>query len=140
MENYTVRDFMNDLPAKVHTNMSIVSALRILLEKKQPAAAVVDEHNHLTGLLSEADCIKGTISSGFYEQEGALVGDKMSTELQTIKSDSSLISAIDIFSKYNRRVLPVIEGKKLVGMLTREHILRALLKEVDHPTQHAHIA
>ena len=136
MENFKVRDFMNSQPAHVTSNMSIISALRVLLDKKQSAAAVIDDNGYLIGLLSEADCIKGTMMGGFYEQDDATVGEKMSTTVQTVSAETSLIAASDIFLHNNRRVLPVIESNKLVGMLTREHILRALLHEIDNPTHH----
>jgi len=140
MENLKARDFMNRQPAKVTGNTSIISALRIILEKKQSAAAVVDDKGHLIGILSEVDCIHGAMASGFYEQDATSVSQKMTTNVQTVTTETSLLAAIDIFTSHNRRILPVVENDKFVGMLSREHILQALLHAIDNPTQHTHSA
>lgn len=140
MESVRVRDCMTTQPATVTADMSIISALRIILDKKQSAAAVVDNQGLLVGLLSEADCIEGAFGGGVYEQDGMFVSDRMSTEVETVSSESSVIASVNRFLTNNRRMLPVLEGKKLVGILTRENLLRALLHELDNPTQHAHRA
>ena len=137
METVKVRDCMTTQPAIVTADMSIISALRIILDKKHSAAVVTDENGKLIGLLSEADCIEGTFGRGFYEQDGMFVSDRMSTDIETISSENSVISSVDRFLKNHRRLLPVVEGQKLVGILTRENLLRALLHEIDNPTQHA---
>ena len=137
MESVTVRDCMTTQPAIVTADMSIISALRIILDKKHSAAVVVNDSGHLIGLLSEADCIEGAFGGGVYEQDGMFVSDRMSTDVETISSESSVISSVNHFLTNHRRLLPVTEGKKLVGILTRENLLRALLHEIDNPTQHA---
>lgn len=137
METVKVRDCMTTQPAIVTADMSIISALRIILDKKHSAAVVTDENGKLIGLLSEADCIEGTFGRGIYEQDGMFVSDRMSTDIETISSESSVISSVDRFLKNHRRLLPVVEGQRLVGILTRENLLRALLHEIDNPTQHA---
>lgn len=136
MESITVRDCMTTQPAIVTADMSIISALRIILDKKHSAAVVIDDDNHLIGLLSEADCIEGAFGGGVYEQDGMFVSDRMSTDIETINSESSVISSVNCFLSNNRRLLPVMEGQKLVGILTRDNLLRALLHEIDNPTQH----
>lgn len=137
MESLKVRDCMSVQPAKISANASILAALRVILNTQQSAAAVVDNKDCLIGILSEADCIAGTFGCGFYDQDIAIVSDKMSTTVSTVSPETRVLASVDLFLKDNRRILPVTEGKKLVGMLSRENILRALLNECDHPTHHA---
>lgn len=140
MEKLKARDFMTAHPAKVTAGMNIINALRIILDRKQSAAAVVDDDGKLIGILSEADCIKGAMAGGFHEHISTTVNDRMSTEVQTVSAETTLLEAADLFLKHHRRVLPVIDNGKLIGTLSRENILHALLHELDNPTPHVRIA
>ena len=133
METRKVNDFMTSKPATLTPDMGMIQALRTLLQYKQSAAPVVDENNNLVGLLSEADCMQTTLSSSIYPGASMVVADKMSTELQTVAPDTSLVKAAETLLNHKRRLLPVVKDGKLAGILTRDHILQALLDNIDKP-------
>jgi CBS domain-containing protein len=56
------------------------------------------------------------------------VGEIFSTELISISPSDPLSKAADIMSEHKLHALPVLEGKKLVGIVARIDIIRSLIK------------
>ena len=133
METRKVADFMNAKPATLSPDMGMIEALRPLLSNQQSAAPVVDDDGLLIGLLSEADCMQTTLSTSIYPGANLVVADRMISELQTATPETTLVKAAETFLNHKRRLLPVVDGGKLVGILTRDHILKALLENIDKP-------
>lgn len=52
----------------------------------------------------------------------------MTTDVHTIAKDASLQEAIEIVEKYGVKRLPVLEGKQLVGIVTRANLMHALAR------------
>lgn len=127
MKTKRVRDFMAEHYATVNPEQSLAAAVRIILEYHQSAAPVVDSKQQLIGVLSEADCMRATLLEGYFNEGVALVKDQMSASLDTVSPDEELSSVSDIFLKNNRRMMPVVEAGILVGIVTRQNILKALI-------------
>jgi CBS domain-containing protein len=56
------------------------------------------------------------------------VGEIFSSELISISPSDPLSKAADIMSEHKLHALPVLEGKKLVGIVARIDIIRSLIK------------
>jgi predicted transcriptional regulator len=133
METKLVKDFMA-LPALVLSEkMSITNAVRQIAKHQLSAAPVVNELGELQGLLSEADCMQTVLTSSYFPDENAMVSDKMSTQLQTVNANSQLTKAAEVMLDNKRRVVPVVEGQQLVGVITRHQVLSALLDVIEAP-------
>ena len=52
----------------------------------------------------------------------------MSREVTSLSGDVSLIDAIEMFLSKHYRCLPVVEGSRLIGQLSRRDILKGLEK------------
>jgi CBS domain-containing protein len=133
MENTLIKDCMTTQVATTSPTVSITKALRILLDNKQSAAPVITEDGKLAGLISEADCMKSALNRSIYPDSDSTVSDQMTTEVQTVTPETKLTQAAEIFLNHKRRMLPVVEDGKLVGIVTRHHILRALIDIIDTP-------
>lgn len=136
MESQQVSDLMDIRPLTIDQGIGVIVALRQILAKGLSAAPVVDDEGNLVGVLSEADCMRGTLMGGYYEQVGELVSDRMSTEVCTVTPGCDLVSAAQLMLENKRRVLPVVDDKKVVGLLTRTAVLSNLMHHIDNP---AHI-
>lgn len=133
MDNKTVKDFMTSQVATLSPGCAITDAVRELLKHRQSAAAVVDDDKNLVGLISEADCMKATITKTIYPDTVNSVSEQMTKEVQSISSDTSMLSAAELMLNHKRRMIPVADNGKYVGILTRHDILRALLESIDKP-------
>lgn len=117
--------------ATLSPEQSIAVAVRTLLEYHQSAAPVVDEHKQLIGLLSEADCMRATLVEGYHNEGVALVKDLMTSSPESVSPEMELTSVTEKFLANNRRMMPVVEAGTLVGMLSRQNILTALVKTLN---------
>lgn len=127
MKTKRVRDFMAEHYATVNPEQSLATAVRTILEYHQSAAPVVDAQQQLVGVLSEADCMRATLLEGYFNEGVALVKDQMSAGLDTVSPDEELSSVSDMFLKNSRRMMPVVEAGILVGIVSRQDILKALI-------------
>ena len=93
---------------------------------------VVDEDNHVVGLVTHRDLLKYSIS-GFAnvaeEEKEALnksipVSSIMKTNIQTISPNLSLQEAAKMMLKYKFGCLPITENDKLVGIITEADFMK----------------
>ena len=93
---------------------------------------VVDEENHVVGLVTHRDLLKYSIS-GFAnvaeEEKEALnksisVSSIMKTNIQTISPELSLQEAAKMMLKYKFGCLPITENDKLVGIITEADFMK----------------
>ena len=99
-----------------------------LLQHQLSGAPVVDDNNRLVGFISEKDCLKAALDASYFRREEGSVQDFMSKDVVSISADASLIDAIQIFISTSVRCLPVVEGSRLVGQISRQDILKGLEK------------
>lgn len=59
------------------------------------------------------------------------VSEIMSKDLITLNPNQSLYEAEKLFNRYNIRHLPVVENKRLVGMISRTDLLRISFTDLD---------
>lgn len=105
-----------------------IQDLKEVLRVKRISGVPVVEGDRLVGLISIENLIraleKGEIS--------ARVGDKMTTQVQAVRADESLVSAVNLFARYGYGRFPVVDAEgKLVGILTKGDIVRALLRQME---------
>ena len=63
---------------------------------------------------------------------GGPVSKFMTDVVLTVIPNSDLFSVADIFLKNNFRRMPVVEGKKLVGQISRRDVLRAIQDSTNY--------
>lgn len=134
MDSKQVSDLMDARPLTVSPDIGVIVAMRKLLDKGVSAAAVVDESGALIGVISEADCLKGTLMGGYYEQAGELVGERMTKEVCTVGPDTNLVDAAELLLRNKRRMLPVVENGRVVGALSRSAVIACIIEVIDSPS------
>lgn len=122
----TIRDHMDTRLLTLRTHTPILEAVDFLLENHITGAPVVDDDGKLVGLLSEKDCLRLIARGVDADLPKGSVGDYMSTELTTIEPDMNIYFAAGVFLSHTMRRLPVVEKGKLIGVITRFDILRAI--------------
>jgi CBS domain-containing protein len=127
-EEMSVREFMSRDLVKFFPDMDVLEAARILVDKRISGAPVVDQVGNLVGVLSEKDCLHVALEAGYHEQWGGRVGEYMHTGVDTIEADTSVIDAARRLAESRYRRLPVVDQGRLVGLISRRDVLRALSK------------
>lgn len=131
MDSKQVSDLMNRRPLTIAPDIGVIVAMRQLLQKQVSAAAVVDASGTLVGVISEADCLKGTLMGGYFEEVGELVAERMTKEVCTVAPDTNLVDAAELMLRNKRRVLPVVDNGRVVGALSRSAVIATIIETMD---------
>ena len=101
-------------------------AVGMLLEKRISGAPVIDEQGHLVGILSSKDCLKVAFSASYHREPGGTVSNYMSSDVKTVDVAADIVAVAEMFVKGPYRRFPVMENGRLVGLLSRHDILKAI--------------
>jgi CBS domain-containing protein len=97
-------------------NAMVFDAIRLMDEKNVGALPVVDNKT-LVGIVSERDYTRKIIVKGRSSKDTP-VSDIMTKELLTVNPSNSVAECMRIMTEKRVRHLPVLEGTKLVGILS----------------------
>ncbi len=118
----TARDLMSSPVRTIRPDTTINEAQRILLRYGHSGLSVVDADDNLVGVISRRD-LDLALHHGFSH---APVKGYMATNLKTISPDTPLSAIEDLMVTYDIGRLPVLQGRSLVGIVTRTDLLRHL--------------
>lgn len=126
----TIRDCMHQNPLTVSVGANLVEAIEIIFEYKLTGLTVVDESGQVAGILSELDCIKGVLNAIYNEgdPEHALVRDAMCTEVVSCAPGDNIVEVAQAMLDSHQRRRPVIENGRLVGQVSSNNLLWALME------------
>jgi len=128
LANLTVREYMTRNLVVFTPETDIFGAIRQLIENKITGAPVVDASGQLLGLFSELDCMRVVASASYFEEMPGKVQDIMTTEIEAVQGNTSIVDLADMFARSNLRQLPVLENGQLAGVISRVDVLKALVK------------
>jgi CBS domain-containing protein len=131
MLSILVSDFMDHNPHAILASTSIKQAVSLMLKEGVIGVPVVDNNHQLIGYLSEQDCVKDMLNDAFYSEEPGAVSSVMQTNVISVTPDTSIVEIAQTIMTNRPKNYPVISGGKLVGLITRSDVLRALLKHEE---------
>jgi len=149
MEELKVRDIMQTDVLAVGADTTVRELADILAQNKISGVPVVDAERRVIGMVSEADVIVQDAELHFpyyiplldsviylqsinkFEQRlkkmfGTKVADIMSREVFEISPEASVHDAATVMADHKVNRLPVTEGRRLLGIVTRGDIVRAI--------------
>lgn len=130
---------MNIHPVTFNANMHIAEAVERLLQTHQMGGAVIDDKNHVIGFLSEKDCLIKMLEATYLNEPHYIVGDIMHKEPLTAKPEGSVLDLAQLMSGDKPKMYPVIdETEKLIGIITREDVLKAMDVQLKAMYQKGH--
>lgn len=127
-----VRDLMTRDVHTVDPNDALLTADRIMSLGRIRHVLVVDSDDLLVGVLSQRDLFHNgllrALGYGSYAahkaMDGLVVKEVMTTSPLTIAPDAPLAQAAATMYKSKVGCLPVVEGDKLVGILTESDFVK----------------
>lgn len=131
-----VKDAMTKDPYKSNKDTTITKALDIMSVNDFHRLPIVDEDDHLIGLITEgvirANTPSQATSLSIYELNYLLskttVESIMIKDVFTIHPDALIEEAAEIMRNNNIGCLPVIENDKVIGIITSNDIFDAFIK------------
>jgi CBS domain-containing protein len=133
----TVADVMSRPAITIGRNETLLAADARMTEAGIRHLVVLDDDGMVAGVLSRRDLFRGTLASalgyGSHAQErmleSLLVKEAMSTEPVVTSPGTSLADAAKTLIARRIGCLPVLEGTKLVGVLTEGDFVRLAARE-----------
>jgi len=126
MRSILVRDVMDGSIVPLRMETSLAQAVDRITDSHHLGLPVVDADDQLIGFLSEQDCIKYVISGSYYADSLIRVSDIMRTEPLSVGANDQVLALAERMQGGGPKTYPVCENGKLVGMVTRSAIIRAL--------------
>jgi CBS-domain-containing membrane protein len=132
-------DIMTVGVATIQESDSLLRAVELLCDHHISALPVLDDAGNLTGILTEGDFLRmngfhlATVLAKPYEArrrelETSLVREVMTHDCISTGPDTSLYDTIVLMDERGLKRLPVVAEGKLVGLLSRSDLLRALVQ------------
>jgi len=142
LTSYEADDYMSVNPVTFSPDTDIFDAIHVLLQRRVSGGTVLNENNEVVGVISELDCLKAIINTGYYHEGGGTVGDFMYTgPLEYMDQHTSLIDAAQKILNTRHRRMPVVEHGKFVGQISARSLLQAFKDSMmDHDASEDEIA
>jgi len=148
----TAAEIMTKAPYTVTPDTSARDLARVLMEKNYSGAPALDADGKLVGVVTQSDLIYqkkklhlptvftlfdaiiplGGLREVDHQMDkilGQKVADIMSTDLVTVTEETHLDEIATIMTEKHKHLLPVLRGEKLVGVIDRWDMLRAIAGE-----------
>lgn len=129
-----VRDIMTSPPVTVNSSMPITAVAVLLARRGFTSAPVVDDDDALIGIVTEADLIAGRIRPdprihGRVApplRPAVNVVDVMTTPVESVTAGADVADIAAMMIDERIRCFPVVDGRRVVGVVTRRDMLAAV--------------
>lgn len=141
-----VSDVMTRRVISILPAASISEAVKLMLKNHISGLPVIDDEGKLVGILSEGDLLRrseiGTergrsrwldalfgpsdAADAYVHSHGRKVKDVMTRDPVTVKESTPLYEVVHLMERRNIKRLPVARASKVVGIISRANLIRAL--------------
>jgi len=147
------KDVMTTDLVTVKPDTPVAEIAKKLIKRRISAVPVIDGDGHLVGIVSENDLIRRpetggerqptwwltflaepeALSRDYMKAHGATASDVMTRELITVDKDTSLEEIATLLEKHRIKRVPVVQGNKLLGIVSRANLLQGLIARQHAP-------
>jgi CBS domain-containing protein len=120
-EAHTV--MMRDL-VTVTPETPVHEAMALLVDRNITGLPVVDAQGRLAGIVSEKDLLRELYNAS---DKSTLVHEVMTATVTTFRPDDELTDICECLLQNSFRRVPIVEGDKLVGIVSRRDIIKFIL-------------
>lgn len=145
-----VGDVMSQPAISVAPEATIADAARQMLENRISGLPVVDPHGAVVGMVTEGDLVRraetgtdrqhsrwfellispGRLASDYVHSHARKVGEVMTSEVVSVTPGDSLAKVVELMERHHIKRLPVVTDGRLVGIVSRANLMRALLEKL----------
>jgi CBS domain-containing protein len=145
-----VSDVMTSVPIAVRADASLVEAAQIMIEARVSGLPAIDEEGALVGMITEGDLVRrvelgtarrqpgwltrlvspGRVARDYVRAHGLSVREVMSADVISTSPDTPLSAVAEIMEAQQVKRLPVMLNGRLVGIVSRADLVRALTERL----------
>ncbi|MEM3028183.1 MAG: CBS domain-containing protein [Candidatus Bathyarchaeia archaeon] len=120
-----VEEIMRSPAVSIQFSESVAEAVRLMLQH-DIGALIVDKGGQPAGIITDKDVLRRVVLEGRNPRD-VRVDQIMSSPLITVSPKESIGRALALMRDRNIRRLPVMEGKRLLGIITEKDLIKAIL-------------
>ena len=114
---------------------AVIDAIRQMAEKGIGALVVLEPDGRLAGVVSERDYARKIVLAGRSSRDTP-VRDIMSAEVVTVRLDDQAEACMQLVTDRRIRHLPVVEGGRVVGVVSIGDLVKAVIEEQQLELEH----
>jgi len=122
----TVRDYMTHEVIALAPESSVLEGMRLMLDHDISGAPVVDSRGEIVGMFTGRDALGAIFDASYHKDLGGPVSAFMSRSVQVVDVTTEVMEAIELLLKSPHRTFPVLSGTRLVGVISRCDVIRAI--------------
>ena len=154
-----VADVMTRDVISVTPQTTIPEAARLMLQHRISGLPVVDR-DAIVGIVTEGDLLRraetgterrhprwleflitpGRLAREYASANAGKVGEVMTPEVACVTPQDTLAEVVRLMERRRCKRLPVVESGRLVGIVSRANLVRALLHNLPKPARHDVVA
>ena len=119
----SVGDIMTPDVAVIDSEESVVEVARKMAERRI-SCLVVMKDGHMHGIITETDLLRKV--TGSVKQYDQKITEIMTPSVQGINVHATILEASRLMSRHKIKRLPILDGERLVGIVTQTDLTRAL--------------
>lgn len=140
------RDVMTSPPITIAPETPVAEIAALLVERRISGVPVVDTGGRIVGIVTEGDLLRRSESqterrrpqwlellvdrdiqaADFVRAHGAVAGDVMTADVITVAPDAELSDIASLLEKHRIKRVPVVDGDRVVGIVSRANLLHGL--------------
>jgi signal-transduction protein with cAMP-binding, CBS, and nucleotidyltransferase domain len=149
-----VGDFMSTPVETIHPDSPIMDAAQLMLKRHFSGLPVVDDNGRVVGIVTEHDLLRRTDRPGSQQPywlqqmieraaiakesvrfDGAKVKEVMTSDPFVVMEDTPIDDVCHMMQQRSIKRLPVVRDGRLVGIVSRADLVRALATAIHLLTQ-----
>ena len=140
-------DVMTRQVITVGPDTPLIEAAKLMLKHRIGGLPVVDAGKALVGIVTEGDFLHraetgtqrrrsrwlefiigpGQLATEYTQSSGRKVDEVMTGTVHSVNEGTALEEVVNLMERHRVKRLPVLRGKKLVGIVTRANLVRAVV-------------
>lgn len=148
------RDIMTKDVTSVSKETPVKDAVRLMVEQRISGLPVLDGNDQVVGMVTESDLLvrakdlnipaflpilggyiymenPAKLDSEIRKATATTVEEIMTRKVHSVSVDSSLNEVATVMAKNEVNRIPVMENNKMVGIITRGDVVRAIAEEME---------
>ena len=119
----------------ISKDQNVKQALILMSENNIGAIIIVDNNDFPIGIFSERDYARKIVLKGKSSKD-TLLDEVMTKELITVTKNYKIDQCMKIMNEKGIRHLPVLENKKIVGIISIRDVLKIMMKDQEELIDH----
>lgn len=109
---------------------SVMDAVSMMTERKIGAVIIVDDSARLAGIFTERDLVNRVVAKGL-DPASTPLKQVMTANPDTLAPGDTAMNALELMSARRYRHLPVLDGEKVVGMVSIRDLFNVVKAQLE---------